>query len=73
MRNLLLFFLALTGCLRVELINQSVKKPSNVALYFKVETLNGEPVPDLTVEDFNIYEDGELVSTFESKQVILNP
>jgi hypothetical protein len=73
MRNFLLALLSLTGCLRVELINQSVKKPSNVALYFKVETLSGEPVPDLTAEDFNIYEDGELVSTFESKQVILNP
>jgi hypothetical protein len=71
-----IFFLLpalLFGCLRVELINQSVKKSSNVALYFRVDTTSGEPVPDLKAEDFRIYEDGELVSTFESKQVILNP
>lgn len=68
-----LILLLSIGCLRVELINQSVKKPSNVALYFKVDTAGGEPVPDLKAEDFRIYEDGELVSVFESKQVILNP
>lgn len=69
----LLFFL-LVGCgLRVDLIETSAKKPSNVAMYFTVDTLSGEPVPNLTEQDFRIYEDGELISIFESKQTILNP
>jgi von Willebrand factor type A domain len=72
-RALIVLSLLLFGCLKVELINQSVKKPSNIVVYFKVDTLSGEPVPGLTSKDFLIYEDGELVSTFESKQTILNP
>lgn len=41
-------------------------------MYFKVQ--NGhEPVGGLTAESFKIYEDGDLVSQYESKQTILNP
>jgi hypothetical protein len=72
-RSLLVLCFFAFGCLKVELINQSVKKPSNIAVYFKVDTLSGDPVPGLSSKDFRIYEDGELVSTFESKQTILNP
>src|SRR6185295_158871 len=63
------------GCagLAPRLVDASVQKPSNVAVYFTVDTSNGEPVPGLTAEQFHIYEDGKLVSTFESKQTILNP
>lgn len=64
-----------SGCagLRPQLIDASVQKPSNVAVYFTVDTASGEPVPGLTAEQFHIYEDDRLVSTFESKQTILNP
>lgn len=68
-------FVCLTACagLHLELHNSSVQKPSNVALYFSVETRDGLPVPGLTAESFRIYEDDRLISPFESKQTILNP
>lgn len=59
--------------LRPRLVDASVQKPSNVAVYFAVDTRDGEPVPGLTAEQFHIYEDEKLVSKFESKQTILNP
>lgn len=63
------------GCagLRPRFVDASVQKPSNVAVYFTVDTRSGEPVPGLVAEQFRIYEDDKLVSRFESKQTILNP
>src|SRR5579871_4580091 len=63
------------GCagLQPRLVDASVEKPSNVAVYFAVTTRKGEPVPGLTAEQFHIYEDEKLVSPFEPKQTILNP
>src|SRR5512146_282623 len=65
----------LIGCagLKPRMVDASVQKPSNVAVYFTVDTREGEPVPGLTADKFNIYEDEKLVSPFESKQTILNP
>jgi hypothetical protein len=67
--------LSLTGCaaLTPKLVDASASKPSNVAVYFTVDTRGGDPVPGLTAEQFHIYEDQKLVSPFESKQTILNP
>lgn len=64
-----------TGCasLNPRLVDASVQKPSNVAVYFTVDTRHGDPVPGLTADQFRIYEDEKLVSKFESKQTILNP
>ncbi|MBL8918295.1 MAG: VWA domain-containing protein [Myxococcaceae bacterium] len=64
-----------TSCaaLRPRLVDASVQKPSNVAVYFTVDTRQGDPVPGLTADQFRIYEDDKLVSKFESKQTILNP
>ena len=71
---LLLPALALTGCgLKITRIQTAADKPSNVAVYFKVEDAKGEPVGGMTAEQFEIYEDGELVSVYESQQTILNP
>lgn len=66
---------ASTGCATLEVteIKSTTQKPSNVAVYFKVTTSQDEPVPNLTAESFNIYEDEQLVSPTESQQVILNP
>lgn len=75
-RSWLLLAAALsTGCsgLRVALHQAAVDKPSNVALYYSVETSDGQPVPGLTAESFRIYEDDQLISPYESKQTILNP
>lgn len=61
------------GGLKLRLVNHSAAKPSNVAVYFAVDTSDGEPVPGLTADKFVIYEDGQKVSEYESKQTILNP
>ena len=64
-----------TGCYRTKLalVDASVQKPSNVALYFSIRDREGAPVSGLKASDFEIYEDSKLISTFESKQTILNP
>jgi hypothetical protein len=66
---------AAAGCmgLKLQLVDASVRKPSNVAVYFTVDTKGGEPVADLTPQDFRIFEDGQPVSMLESKQTILQP
>lgn len=71
----LLSLLSLMGCagLTPRLVDASVQKPSNVAVYFTVDTRDGDPVPGLKAEEFHIYEDDKLVSPYESKQTILNP
>jgi hypothetical protein len=61
------------GGLKVEHIRSAYDKPSNVAVYFKVETSDGRPVGGMTADQFVIYEDGQVVSQYESKQTILNP
>ncbi len=64
---------ACAGGLRLGLLHSSARRPSNVAVYFTVDTSSGKPVPGLTADKFTIYEDGSKVSEFESKQTILNP
>jgi hypothetical protein len=77
MKTALSFLLcaALVGCgggLQLTPIKATSNRPSNVVVYFKVE--NGkEPVGGLTAESFKIFEDGDPISQFESKQTILNP
>jgi hypothetical protein len=60
-RFALLSLAALAGCagLKPRLIDASVQKPSNIAVYFTVDTRDGEPVPGLTAEQFRIYEDDQ--------------
>jgi hypothetical protein len=63
-----------SGCgLQLSLVDASVRKPSNVAVYFSVTDHDKKGVPNLTADQFHIYEDGKMVSPFESKQTILNP
>jgi hypothetical protein len=67
---------ALTGCgggLTVTRVNSAQRKPNNVWVFFTVDKGRKDPVAGLTAEDFAIYEDGGLVSKFESKQTIQNP
>ena len=69
-----LLALTVSGCgLKITRVQTAADKPSNVAVYFKVEDQSGEPVGGMTAEQFEIYEDGELVSVHESQQTILNP
>ncbi len=64
-----------TGCAGLQLttIKTAQQRPSNVAVYFKVQAGSGEPVGNLTADKFRIYEDDQLVSQYESKQTIANP
>lgn len=70
-----LLLLFATGCAGLQLttIKATQQKPSNVAIYFKVQDNGGDPLGGLTADRFRIYEDDQLVSQFESKQTILNP
>jgi len=72
-RGALLLVAACGGGLKPSLIDSAYRKPSNVAVYFAVDDSDGEPVADLLASDFNIYEDGRLVSRDESRQSIVNP
>lgn len=64
--------LACGNQLTVTRLDSDQQKPNNVWVFFTVEE-GEEPVAGLTAEDFSIYEDEQLVSTFESKQTIQNP
>jgi len=67
--------LLVTGCtgLNLNMVDSAYQRPSNVAVYFTVDTNTGDPVAGLTAEDFQIYEDGTIVSVAESPQTIINP
>ncbi len=67
--------ITLAGCvgLRLTPVDSAYQRPSNVAVYFTVDTAGGEPVGGLTAESFRISEDGSLVSPTESQQTIVNP
>jgi hypothetical protein len=64
---------ACAASLELTELKKTSSPPSNVAIYFKVTTTKGDPVPNLQAESFEILEDEKLVSTLESKQTILNP
>jgi hypothetical protein len=70
-----LLALMTTSCATLQLtpIKATQQKPSNVAVYFKVQEANGDPIGGLDAQSFRIYEDDQLVSQYESKQTILNP
>lgn len=59
--------------LKLTRLNASAQRPSNVAVYFTVDTADGDPVAGLEAKSFRISEDGQPVSVLESKQMILNP
>jgi hypothetical protein len=73
----LVLTLLLVGCgkggLQLTHIRSAYKRPSNVAVYFKVQMSDGQPVGGLTADQFVVYEDGKVVSQFESQQTIINP
>ena len=56
--------------LRLTIEDQFVGLPSNVSIFFQVEDLAGNGQAGLTATDFNIYENGQLVSEFEAVRKI---
>lgn len=75
MRTIALIAVLLGGCggLQLSMVDSAYQRPSNVAVYFTVDTRGGDPVAGLTAEDFVISEDGRAVSAAESQQTIINP
>jgi hypothetical protein len=66
------FALLGTGCgLSLKMVDASVRKPSNVAIYFRVTDHDGKGVPDLPAAQFNIFEDGKPVPAEMSQQTVL--
>jgi von Willebrand factor type A domain len=66
---------ALAGCggsLQVTPLKTDQAKPANVWVFFTVQK-GKEPVAGLAATDFEIYEDEQIVSKYESKQTIQNP
>lgn len=61
------------GGMELSKVAAAHRRPSNVAVYFKAHTSRGEPISTLIANDFEIYEDGVLVSVDESRQTIVNP
>jgi hypothetical protein len=59
------------GGLRVKRIAAVAQPPSNVAAYFSVASKTGEPLGDLDVPNFKIYENGKLVSEKKAKRALL--
>ena len=70
----LLSGLGLAGCagLKLQLVDASVRKPSNVAVYFTVDDRGGDWSPTWR-RPVHIYEDGQPVSVLESCETILQP
>ncbi len=60
----------LLGGVRVETLDVSAEKPSNVAFYVAV-TEQGEPVTDLEPKDFKIYENDQLLSPGQIGRTLL--
>jgi hypothetical protein len=58
------------GGVRVETLNASAQKPSNVALYLSV-TDGNEPVTDLEPKNFRIYENGQELTSRIAERTLL--
>ncbi len=58
------------GGVRVETLNASAQKPSNVALYLSV-TDGDEPVTDLEPKNFRIYENGQELTSRLAERTLL--
>lgn len=65
-----------SGCaagLQLTPLEAAAGPPSNVSVFLSVDDAGGAPVADLLADDFDIYEDGRLVSVDESRRTIVNP
>ena len=57
--------------LRLTLIERSTQPPANVSILFKVDTAGDQPVAELTSGDFDLFENGQLISRFEADLTVL--
>src|SRR5689334_19355769 len=59
------------GGLQVKQVTTVAQPPGNVAAYFTVYTKTGQPVTDLDVPNFKIFENDKLVSEKKAKRALL--
>ena len=57
--------------LRLTLIEHTTAPPANVSILFKVDTAENQPVAELASGDFDLFENGQLISRFEADLTIL--
>jgi hypothetical protein len=60
-----------SAALNITFEKQTVAKPANVSVLFKVQTKDGQPVPGLAATDFTVYENDAMISQYESQQAII--
>lgn len=58
-------------CLDFNLLEGRAEEPSKIYLFFSVTDCDGEPKSDLIADDFEIYENSDYISKYESDQTIL--
>jgi hypothetical protein len=58
-------------CLDFTLLEGLAEEPSKIYLFFSVTNCEGEPKSNLTADDFEIYENNDYISKYESDQTIL--
>jgi len=61
----------LTTCVEFEVLDGVATTPSNIMLFFGLQTCTGEPLLGLQKEDFLISESGKPISLFESNLTLL--
>ncbi|MEL6535450.1 MAG: hypothetical protein AAFQ98_08565 [Bacteroidota bacterium] len=60
-----------TQGVQLTLIEGESRLPANVTLFFKADFEDGTPIADLNISDIEIFEDDELISTFEADRDFL--
>jgi hypothetical protein len=72
MRALVVFIPFIIGCgLNLHIVDASVRRPSNVAVYVRITDHDGKGVPGLDAAQFKLSEDGKPIEPMMSKQVLL--
>lgn len=57
--------------LQLTLIEHTAHPPANVSILFKVDTAEDRPIANLRPADFDLFENGQLISRFEADLTIL--
>jgi hypothetical protein len=62
----------LSKCAEIEILEMSTSQPANVSIFFQLKDCNNKPIAGLTEEDFEIYENDDIISEYEAERRI-NP
>jgi len=62
----------LSGCLQIDVVDTLVDPSSAVVVTLEARGSGGSPLPDLEAEDFDVLEDGDLISQGETDQALID-